>query len=531
MEVKYLPTNTPNYNLTIPGANDTVDIVSLEQTNMTIIDAQMYANAQAAAAAVQQSALGETVATLVGGQVPESQLGNVPPVNVATTTQAGTVLVSAAPTSGNPVAVSTTDPAYEAINEGNYVESFNERTGAVTLNGSDVTTALGFTPANAATTPTEGANTFTGNQTAPAFVASGLTGATAGSRHVGGTTGGAPTSGTWNPADFATDQNGNAYVYAQAKSASGSASLTATTNNSLTSGNSYYLTLTATQPTTISQVSCFMQSSGGAMEAAIFNSSGTNLSGWSSGVGMATGAFTTMSLPTAVTLQPGNTYYVGLYVNDACTVGMQQNTLLSLPLSSTLTLGTDITEGSGTTFSTSTILENAGLSLTLGFTYTVNIPAQWVKPNPIGSMGIEFEVANLMNGYDLYSAVTSASNPTTTTGIYNQAGSSSSNNPSHQPTPLIQNVNSNAEYCFEAEINNGTSSGSYTAYAGLWDLTANALVAGSTISTTIYSNAQGQTLRSGAITLIPGHQYAVTVWSSSSSSNSTVYSARIVGQM
>ena len=59
---------------------------------------------------------------------------------------------------------------------------------------------------------TLGANTFTGNQTAPAFIASGLTGATAASRYVGATTGGAPTSGTFNVGDFCVDQTGAFWI-------------------------------------------------------------------------------------------------------------------------------------------------------------------------------------------------------------------------------------------------------------------------------------------------------------------------------
>ena len=59
---------------------------------------------------------------------------------------------------------------------------------------------------------TLGANTFTGNQTAPAFVASGLTGATAASRYVGATASGAPTTGTFNTGDFVVDQTGKMWV-------------------------------------------------------------------------------------------------------------------------------------------------------------------------------------------------------------------------------------------------------------------------------------------------------------------------------
>jgi len=59
---------------------------------------------------------------------------------------------------------------------------------------------------------TLGANTFTGNQTAPAFVASGLTGATTASRYVGGTASGAPAIGTFAVGDFIIDQTAKIWV-------------------------------------------------------------------------------------------------------------------------------------------------------------------------------------------------------------------------------------------------------------------------------------------------------------------------------
>lgn len=55
-------------------------------------------------------------------------------------------------------------------------------------------------------------NTFTGNQTAPAFISSGLTGATAASRYVGATTSGAPTTGTFAVGDFVIDQTAKIWI-------------------------------------------------------------------------------------------------------------------------------------------------------------------------------------------------------------------------------------------------------------------------------------------------------------------------------
>lgn len=87
---------------------------------------------------------------------------------------------------GVPVVVDTTDNRLYAY----YGSAWNALAGGATL----------------------GANTFTGNQTAPAFVASGLTGATAASRYVGATASGAPASGTFVVGDFAVDQTGKLWV-------------------------------------------------------------------------------------------------------------------------------------------------------------------------------------------------------------------------------------------------------------------------------------------------------------------------------
>ena len=59
--------------------------------------------------------------------------------------------------------------------------------------------------------PLSGA-TFTGEVVAPDFNATGLTGATAATRYVGGTTNGAPTSGTFAVGDFIVDQTATIWV-------------------------------------------------------------------------------------------------------------------------------------------------------------------------------------------------------------------------------------------------------------------------------------------------------------------------------
>lgn len=89
------------------------------------------------------------------------------------------------------------------------VSSVFTRTGAVTAQSGDYTAAQ---VTNAADKSSASAQTFTGNVSAPAHIASGLTGATAASRYVGATTSGAPTSGTFVVGDFIIDQTGLIWV-------------------------------------------------------------------------------------------------------------------------------------------------------------------------------------------------------------------------------------------------------------------------------------------------------------------------------
>jgi hypothetical protein len=71
---------------------------------------------------------------------------------------------------------------------------------------------VALAPASSHGVDTASANTWSGNQTAPAWIASGLTGATAASRYVGATASGAPASGTFAVGDFAIDQSGKVFV-------------------------------------------------------------------------------------------------------------------------------------------------------------------------------------------------------------------------------------------------------------------------------------------------------------------------------
>lgn len=83
------------------------------------------------------------------------------------------------------------------------------RTGAVVATTGDYTAAQ---VTNAADKSSASAQNFTGNVQAVAFVATGLTGATAASRYVGATATGAPATGTFAVGDFVVDHTGAIWV-------------------------------------------------------------------------------------------------------------------------------------------------------------------------------------------------------------------------------------------------------------------------------------------------------------------------------
>lgn len=83
------------------------------------------------------------------------------------------------------------------------------RSGAVVATSGDYTAAE---VTNAADKSAAAAQSFTGNLSAPAIVAAGLTGAAAASRYVGATVSGAPTSGTFAVGDFVIDQTGKIWI-------------------------------------------------------------------------------------------------------------------------------------------------------------------------------------------------------------------------------------------------------------------------------------------------------------------------------
>lgn len=94
--------------------------------------------------------------------------------------------------------------------------------------------------------PTLSTNTFSGIQTATAYAATGLTGATAASRHVGATISGSPSTGTFLVGDFVIDQSAKVWVCTVAGTPGTWLSLAATDATKLAiAGNLSELTATA----------------------------------------------------------------------------------------------------------------------------------------------------------------------------------------------------------------------------------------------------------------------------------------------
>jgi Pectate lyase superfamily protein len=97
----------------------------------------------------------------------------------------------------------------DAGSVGNLVTSVLGRTGAVVATSGDYTAAQ---VTNAADKSSASQQTFTGNVSAPAHLAAGLTGATAASRYVGATTSGVPATGTFLLGDFIIAENGHVFI-------------------------------------------------------------------------------------------------------------------------------------------------------------------------------------------------------------------------------------------------------------------------------------------------------------------------------
>ncbi|GEO28029.1 hypothetical protein AAC03nite_38140 [Alicyclobacillus acidoterrestris] len=173
----------------------------------------------------------------------------------------------------------------------------------------------------------------------------------------------------------------------------------------------------------------------------------------------------------------------------------------------------------------------------------------------VGGFAIEFEVASLFKGFVnggtastgatwgfvLVPNGTSAPNPAISTSNTMGALIGSNANTSGMMTPQVKisEVNSSATYFFEAHLAVANNVGGPTVYAALWDITASAIVSGSTVSWSTSGSGDdldGAIVRSSSISLISGHEYALTTWNAiggwiGSVPYQWVQSARIVAQM
>ncbi len=145
-----------------------------------------------------------TISSTAGGDLS----GTLPSPTVA---KVNGVAVTGTPSSGQVITASSSTAAAWATPSGGggAVSSVFGRTGAVTATSGDYTAAEVTNTADKSSGSTQ---TFTGDISAPAVIASGLSGATSASRYVGATSSGAPTSGTFATGDFVIDETGIIWV-------------------------------------------------------------------------------------------------------------------------------------------------------------------------------------------------------------------------------------------------------------------------------------------------------------------------------
>ena len=216
--------------LPVPGSDDGTwgDILNSFLQVAHNADGMLQTSAIQQAGGLTTSAVGAAngVAGLNGsGQVPAGQLGGGSATSSNFLRGDGTWAVPAGGGGGSSTLAGDTDVTLTSpsnnqvltyntssskwINQAAPVTSVFTRTGAVTAQSGDYTAAQ---VTNAADKSSASAQTFTGNLSAPAHIASGLTGATAASRYVGATAGGAPASGTFAVGDFIIDQTGKVWI-------------------------------------------------------------------------------------------------------------------------------------------------------------------------------------------------------------------------------------------------------------------------------------------------------------------------------
>jgi hypothetical protein len=96
-------------------------------------------------------------------------------------------------------------------------------------------------------------------------------------------------------------------------------------------------------------------------------------------------------------------------------------------------------------------------------------------------------------------------------------------NPGSVVFNLSPNWSASQQYALEVTLSH--TGGTATAYAALWDNTSNSLVSASQIAT---NNTTLGVVRSGKFTLIPGHAYKVSVWTSDATQYAQIADAFLV---
>ena len=231
---------------------------------------------------------------------------------------------------------------------------------AVTNGGTGTTTSTGSGSVVLSASPTltgtvsGAAATWTGENKAADFKATGLTGATAASRYVGATTSGAPITGTFAVGDYVVDQTGKFYVCTVAGTPGTwvqvGATTTSVTMGGDVTGNSATSTVAKLQGTSVSATAPtsnqVLQYNGTAWTPATFSGGapGTTVSSFISSAVTLTTAYTVYNI-TSITLTTG-TWLIN-YMCGLTNINSGSKALIDLFLTTTSASSTGTFTGTG----------------------------------------------------------------------------------------------------------------------------------------------------------------------------------------